>query len=131
MKYLLTAVAAIFALGVFLSAPEVLAQSPLGNLEAVGNELSGGGGTQDLTTTIANVINFVLGLLGIIALILVIYAGFLWMFAGGDSTKVDKAKSLLLNAVIGLAIILAAYSITTFVFEALGEATGVNLNSAN
>lgn len=55
------------------------------------------------------------GLLGIVFLILTLYAGFLWMTAAGDAKKVDKAKSILTSSVIGLAICLSAYTITTFV----------------
>jgi uncharacterized membrane protein YjgN (DUF898 family) len=123
MKYLATAVLSVFALGVVL-APSAMAQdTALGNLQAIGNA-SGQTTEQSLTQTIGGVIQFILGLLGIIALVIVIYAGFLWMFGGANSDNVSKAKSLMINGVIGLAIILAAYSITTFVFEALGEATG-------
>ena len=39
----------------------------------------------------------------------------MWMTAQGDSGQVTKAKDLLINALIGLIIITAAYSITTFV----------------
>jgi type IV secretory pathway VirB2 component (pilin) len=60
-----------------------------------------------------------LGLLGIIFIILIIYAGFNWMTAGGDEEKVKLAKDTLIRAVIGLIIIIAAYSITYFVFSNL------------
>ena len=53
-----------------------------------------------------------------------LYAGFLWMTSSGDETKVTKAKGLMVNAVIGLAIVLAAYAITYFVLLYLHTATG-------
>ncbi|MBU0722584.1 pilin [Patescibacteria group bacterium] len=65
------------------------------------------------------VISVFLGLLGIIFLILIIYAGFNWMTAAGEEEKVTKAKDTLQRAVIGLIIIIAAYSITYFVFSGL------------
>ena len=68
---------------------------------------------------IAMVIKAFLGLLGIIFLILIIYAGYNWMTAQGDEEKVTKAKETLQRAVIGLIIIIAAYSITAFVFSSL------------
>ena len=46
----------------------------------------------ELIRSIINIINYVLGFLALIAIIIVLYAGFLWMTAGGDSKKVDKAK---------------------------------------
>lgn len=60
-----------------------------------------------------------LGLLGIIFLVLIIYSGFNWMTARGDEEKVTLAKETLTRAVIGLIIIIAAYSITYFVFTNL------------
>ena len=76
----------------------------------------------DLSETIGNLINVFLTFLGIILLVLIIYAGFLWMTAGGDSAKTEKAKNIMINAVIGLIILLAAYAISNFVIEALGTA---------
>lgn len=61
------------------------------------------------------IINFILTFVGVIFLILTIYAGFLWMTAGGNEETVKKAKKWLVNSVIGLAIILSAYSITNFI----------------
>jgi len=60
-----------------------------------------------------------LGLLAIIFIILILYAGFNWMTAAGDEQKVTKAKDTIYRAVIGLIITLAAFSITYFVFNAL------------
>ena len=65
------------------------------------------------------VIKGFLGLLGMIFIVLVIVAGYNWMTAGGDESKVDKAKKLISRAIIGLIIIIAAYAITAFVFTAL------------
>lgn len=80
--------------------------------------------SRTLEQTIGSIIQVILGFLGIIFLILVIYAGFLWMTAGGNSDKVDKAKSILVQATIGLVVILAAYAITEFVIGGIGSATG-------
>jgi|WetSurMetagenome_2_1015567.scaffolds.fasta_scaffold182537_2 hypothetical protein len=70
-------------------------------------------------------IQAILGLLGIIFIALLIYAGFQWMTAEGNEEKVEKAKGTIMRAVIGLIIVIAAYSITYFVFNALnGAANG-------
>lgn len=76
-----------------------------------------------LLDNIGGIIKAFLGLLGIIAVVLTIYAGFLWMTAGGNEEDVGKAKKLLGNAVIGLAIILSAYAITAFTVGNLFNAT--------
>lgn len=69
---------------------------------------------------VATVIQVFLGLLGIIFIILILIAGYNWMTAAGDEEKVRKAKETLSRAIIGLIIIIAAYSITYFVFNNLG-----------
>lgn len=78
---------------------------------------------KDVREVIATVIKVSLGFLGTIALVLIVYAGFLWMTAAGKEDQVTTAKNIMYYAVIGLAIILAAFSITTFVVTKLLEAT--------
>jgi len=73
----------------------------------------------DIRVMIARVIRIVLELLGIIALVIIIYAGFKWMTAGGDEEKVTEAKKQLVNGIIGLVIILVAFAIATFVLNRL------------
>jgi heme/copper-type cytochrome/quinol oxidase subunit 2 len=70
------------------------------------------------------IITTVLGLLGIIFVVLLIFAGFQWMTAEGNEEKVEKSKATITRAIIGLAIIIAAYAITYFVFNALNTAAG-------
>ena len=73
---------------------------------------------------VATVIKAFLGLLGIIFIFLMVLAGYHWMTAAGDEQKVTKAKDTIRTAIIGLIIIVAAYSITYFVLKALGGAGG-------
>lgn len=83
-------------------------------------------GTADIRVTIANGIRIFLGLLGIIAIAIILAGGLLWMTAGGNEEKVQKAKTLLLQAVIGLGIVLAAFTITTFILNRILDATGAS-----
>ena len=80
-------------------------------------------GAKDIRTTTAEIINVALGLLGIVALVLIVYAGFMWMTSGGNDDQVTKAKKVLFSSVIGLALILSAYSISRFVTTQLYSAT--------
>src|SRR3989339_1062080 len=82
----------------------------------LGNQYAGqiGLGSQDIRTTVASIIRTALGLLGIVVVALMIYAGFLWMTAGGSEERIAQAKKILFNSVIGLVIILSAYAITSF-----------------
>jgi hypothetical protein len=70
------------------------------------------------------IINFFLIFLGLISLILIIYAGFIWMTSGGSEDKIDQAKKILKNALIGLIIILSSWGITVFVLNKLLDVTG-------
>ncbi len=71
--------------------------------------------TRNLPTVIGNYIQVFLGFLGVIALLLIIYAGYLWMTAQGNEDNVEKAKDIIKNAVIGLIIITLSYAITAFI----------------
>lgn len=78
----------------------------------------------DIRIIIANIIRVLLGLLGIVLVVLMMYAGYLWMTAGGNEEQIAQAKNIIKNAVIGLAIILSAYAIVTFIFNMLGVGGG-------
>jgi hypothetical protein len=52
-----------------------------------------------------------------------VYGGYTWMTSFGNSQKVDKAKELIVDAIIGLIIILLAYAIAGFVVGELVKAT--------
>jgi hypothetical protein len=90
-------------------------------LQQVGDNI--GLPTTDIRLIIARIIRIALGLLGIVALVLILYAGFTWMTAGGDEEKISQAKKILINAVIGLAIILSSYAIASFVISKLTAAS--------
>lgn len=77
----------------------------------------------DPRLTVARIINILLSLLGMITVIIIVYAGFLWMTGGGNQEQVTKAKGMLSAAVIGLFIIFTAWSISTFVLKRLYKAT--------
>jgi type IV secretory pathway VirB2 component (pilin) len=85
--------------------------------EASGLDSAGGG--EGLPDMVGRIIKVVLGLLGVVLVVIIVYAGFLWMTAGGDEKKVKDAKAWMTNAIIGLVIIVAAYAITDFVINKL------------
>lgn len=70
-----------------------------------------------------NIINIVLGCLGIIFLIIILYGGFKWMMSGGNEDSISSARKIIVAGIIGLAIILAAYAIANFVINSLLYAT--------
>lgn len=83
----------------------------------------GQGQTQSLPTLVGRFINVLLSVLGIIFVVLIVYAGFLYMTAGGSEDNVKKAKRLMSQAIIGLIIIVTAYAISAFVISQLVVAT--------
>jgi lysylphosphatidylglycerol synthetase-like protein (DUF2156 family) len=98
----------------------------LGNQYTENARVQAGYGAADETTlsqTIGSVIKTALSLVGTIFLGLTVYAGFLWMTASGDESKVEKAQSIIRSAVIGLIIALGAYGITNFVVGRIVEKT--------
>ncbi len=96
-------------------------------LEAKSKTVAGGAGlnTQesDLAKMVGNIIQSVMGLIGVILVCFFIYAGFLWMTAQGKEEQIEKAKNIIKDSTIGLAILLAAYAITAFVLNAILNAT--------
>ncbi len=77
----------------------------------------------DVRITIGNIIRVAMGLLGIIAVVIILIGGFTWMTAGGNEEKVGEAKKWIFSGIIGLAIILSAYAIANFVVSSLVTAT--------
>lgn len=88
---------------------------------AIQNDIKLGGG--DVRQTAARIINVALGFLGIIAVVIVLVGGFKYMVSGGNEEKTTEAKNLIVSGIIGLAIILSAWAITSFVISNLLSAT--------
>lgn len=82
------------------------------------------GGVSNISTIIGNVINIGLAIFTIVFFILIIYGGVIWLTAGGDSAKADKARTTLTNAVLGIIVIIIAYLLTNFIlFRIIGITT--------
>ncbi|KAA0206835.1 hypothetical protein EDM68_00710 [Candidatus Uhrbacteria bacterium] len=101
------------------------AQAPVTEgLEAVGEAGGIAGGETDLLVIIGRIINIALGFVGIVLLVILLYAGYEWMTSGGDPAKVDSARTRIRNAVIGLVILTMSFAIVNFIMNALIQATG-------
>jgi len=100
-----------------------------GQKTVIGEEL--GLGESDPRIVAANVIRVVLGFLAIIAIGLIIYAGWIWMTAAGNAEQISKAKKILTGAAIGLIIIFSAFAIATFVLGKLMSSTGADNGGGN
>ncbi len=67
------------------------------------------------TATIGNVIRTLLGLAGSLTIIMMTYAGILWMTAGGKEKRVTQAKNIIVWTVIGLVLIFTSYTVVNFI----------------
>lgn len=105
------------------AAAQVLEPTELNEQSQVFFNETGLSSTVTIPELVSDIIRVVLGLLGIIFLSLIIYAGFMWMTAAGNDDHIAKAKKIMTAAIIGLAIVLAAYAITYFVIDQILEAT--------
>jgi type IV secretory pathway VirB2 component (pilin) len=64
-------------------------------------------------------INVVMGFLGMLAILIILFAGFKWMTAGGNKEQLDSAHKLLINGIIGLIIIFTSWTVAWFVVNTL------------
>lgn len=108
-----TNLAVVAALLAVLVVPAVAAAQTSYSIENVGGSV--GLGTSDLKQTVVNVIQWVLGVLALVAVLMIIVGGFQWMTAAGNDERIDKAKKIISAAVIGLIIVLLAWAIVIFV----------------
>jgi len=94
----------------------------LDKLGEVGSGEAGPYVKADATTIseiIGTAVSAFLALLGVIFLVLMLYAGYHWMTARGEEEKVEKAKDTITRAIIGLIIVVGAYAIWSFIFSNL------------
>jgi hypothetical protein len=111
-------------LGVFFLPTIVLAEGKLGDAATGITNIGGAAGydtESKIETTIGTVINIALSLVGMIFLVLTVYAGILWMTARGEEAQAEKAKKILTNSIIGLVLTVSAYAITFLVTSRLSQ----------
>ena len=107
------------------------AEDALVGLQTSAYESGVGSPDTDISVFVGNIIRALLGLLGILILIFILYGGYLWLASGGNEQMVKKAKDILTSAFIGLIIVLAAMAITTFIMQGITGAIGTNSNSSS
>ena len=129
LSLILVAVASTFVFAVSLPALAATQSGPdvwgtqTGNPQGSGVVSEATGlGTKDPRAVAAQVINIILGFLGIVAVVIILLGGFKWMTAGGNEDKVGEARKLITAGIIGLIIILASFAIASFVLTQLGAA---------
>jgi len=107
------------------------------NADTTGLSASGSQAGLDTTANqlpfvIGTVIKTALGVVGIVFLVLMVYAGYIWMIARGDEAKVEKAKETIVNCIIGIVIVVGAYAITSYLVTAFSQpAAGIQIKKGD
>jgi len=76
-------------------------------------------GSTPLALRIGVLVNTVLLLVGIIFLMITVYSGIHWMLAGGNDEKIEKARTRIVRATIGLVIVVGSWVIVSFILRAV------------
>ncbi len=79
----------------------------------------------DLKGVLVNIINWLLGLLGLANVVTLLTGGFRWMTSHGDDDLVMKAKRTITGAIIGVIIVLLAWSIVHYILQTATNVVGV------
>ena len=105
------------ALSTIIFAQTVSAGPGLSNAFSIAKQTASGSYETGTTfeSMLGDIILLVLSLLGIVFIIFIIYAGWLWMSANGNEQKVEKARGILIQSIIGLIIVLGAYALSYFI----------------
>lgn len=74
-----------------------------------------GGGAEKLPQIFGRVIRWVLGLVGALFFAMFIYGGFMYIVAGENAKNAETGQKTLINAVIGLAIVIGAYMLVEWI----------------
>jgi len=82
-----------------------------------------GNADTDVREVIALIISALLGFLGIIFTVLIMYGGWLWMTAAGNEQQIEKAKKVLTQATIGLFIVIISYGLSKWIFDIIRQST--------
>jgi hypothetical protein len=86
-----------------------------GDKPEIVNALSGGSG--NIRELALRIINFFLAFLGLVAVIMIIYAGILYVTAAGEEGPVGTAKKIILYAVIGIVIIALSFALVNTILK--------------
>lgn len=78
-------------------------------------------GNVNIPTIIGRIIRGLIGISGVLALVMFIYGGVMWMTSAGNKDRVDKAQKTIIWSILGLIIIFSSYALVNFVLSALGQ----------
>ncbi len=80
-------------------------------------ECSDADAEQNVNNLIKTVINIFSVIVGVVAVIMIVYGGFKYITSGGDSGKISAAQQTIIYAIVGLIIVSLAQIIVRFVLS--------------
>ncbi len=90
-----------------------------GGLNNIGSAFPVGSPDESFANVVRVVITWALYIAAVIAVLVIIYGGFLYITSGGDATQAKKGRTALVNAIIGLVIAVLAYVVIQVVYNTL------------
>ena len=88
-------------------------------IESAVNEVGGSENKTDIKGFIGNIIKTMFFVVGVLAVIVIIFAGVTFVMSAGNSQTIQKAKTTIIYAVIGLIVSILSYAIVNFVVSSL------------
>ena len=122
LKVIAASLAIVFAFALAVPALVSAGTAPPTSPSDLLNETASKAGqtqTRSLTDIIGNIIQWILGLVGVVLLVMFIYGGVLYATSAGNEDKVETGKKVMLYAIIGVVIIALAFALTRYVIDAL------------
>lgn len=128
MKKIFFIATIIFCIGVFLIPRVTYSQDTNTTIKKqteafVGSQGANLGTTRDPRVIAASVIRNLLGFIGILVIVYMIYGGFMIMTSAGNDEKITKGKNIIRNGVIGVLLIVSAYALATFIYYVIRRST--------
>ncbi len=120
--FIISAAIAVFGVAAFAPAVTVSALDPLKDAcanssdNAVCDEVKSGSGN-DLNDIIGIIVNTLLYVVGLLAVVMIIFSGIQYVSSTGDSGRVSKAKNTLTYSIVGLIVAVIAFALVNWVFD--------------
>lgn len=116
LQFLIIIIVGLF----FIFAGNAIASDDFGLDDAVSGTPLADQSTTTVPQALGLLINAALGITGSVFMFLTVYGGFIMMTSAGDSEKTKKGRQIIIWAVIGVVVVLAAYALTQLIFGAFG-----------
>ncbi len=105
-----------------------LTASALSLMDVINGDYRGDGQPTELfdggAAIVPRVINLMLFIVGVLAVIMLIWGGIRYVISGGDATKVKDAKNTILYAIVGLIVAILGYAVVNWVISIVGAGAG-------